>query len=149
MTDEKYNRLLQAAVPSKDVREYCEKLGRFFAPYELATLICQNSTLSYSQQDTLLAEIIPELKAETNAESKNIGGRYKNSYSSAEVAKEIEDKFHHSQGGGDEFPAKNDRGYDWWTTDGELVLEDPVYCSEVSFSVGSWIDVLDHYTPGE
>ncbi len=65
------------------------------------------------------------------------------------VAAEIEDKFHHSQGGGDEFPAKNDRGYDWWTTDGELVLEDPVYCSEVSFSVGSWIDVLDHYTPGE
>ena len=83
MTDEKYNRLLQAAVPSKTVREYCEKLGRVFAPYELATLICQNSTLSYSQQDTLLAEIIPELKAESNAEIKNIGGRYKNSYSSA------------------------------------------------------------------
>ena len=65
------------------------------------------------------------------------------------VAKEIEDTFHHSQGGGDEFPAKNDRGYDWWTTDGELVLEDPAYCSEVSFTVGSWIDVLDHYAPGE
>ena len=65
------------------------------------------------------------------------------------VAKEIEDTFHHSQGGGDEFPAKNDRGYDWWTTNGQLVLEDPAYCSEVSFSVGSWIDVLDHYTPGE
>ena len=65
------------------------------------------------------------------------------------VAKEIEDTFHHSQGGGDEFPAKNDRGYDWWTTTGELVLEDPAYCSEVSFTVGSWIDVLDHYAPGE
>ncbi|MDC7292774.1 MULTISPECIES: hypothetical protein [unclassified Butyrivibrio] len=65
------------------------------------------------------------------------------------VAAEIEATFQHSQGGGDEFPAKNDRGYDWWTTDGELVLEDPVYCSEVSFTVGSWIDVLDHYTPGE
>ncbi len=65
------------------------------------------------------------------------------------VAKEIEDTFHHSQGGGDEFPAKNDRGYDWWTTNGQLVLEDPAYCSEVSFSVGSWIDVLDHYAPGE
>lgn len=91
MTDEKYNRFIQAAVPSKEVREYCGRLGRVFAPYELATLICQNSTLSYSQQDTLLAEIIPELKAEPNAEIKNIGGRYKNSYSSAEVAKEIED----------------------------------------------------------
>ena len=30
---------------------------------------------------------------------------------------------------------------------GELVLEDPLYCSEVSFTVGSWIDVLDHYKP--
>ena len=66
-----------------------------------------------------------------------------------DVAKEVEEKFQHSQGGGDEFPAKNDRGYDWWTTDGELVLEDPVYCSDVSFTVGSWIDVLDHYAPGE
>ena len=65
------------------------------------------------------------------------------------VAAEIEATFQHSQGGGDEFPAKNDRGYDWWTTEGELVLEDPVYCSEVSFTVGSWIDVLDHYAPGE
>ncbi|MBO4823821.1 MAG: hypothetical protein J5487_00340 [Lachnospiraceae bacterium] len=65
------------------------------------------------------------------------------------VAKEIEDKFQHSQGGGDEFPAKNDRGYEWWTGEGkgELVLEDPLYCSEVSFTVGSWIDVLDHYKP--
>ena len=65
------------------------------------------------------------------------------------VAKEIEDKFQHSQGGGTEFPAKNDRGYDWWTAEGkgELVLEDPLYCSEVSFTVGSWIDVLDHYKP--
>ncbi len=63
------------------------------------------------------------------------------------VAQATEEKFQHSVGGGDEFPAKNDRGYDWWTNEGELVLEDPAYCSEVSFSVGSWIDVLDHYTP--
>ena len=76
---------------------------------------------------------------------KDMGGYSSN----PKVAEEIEATFHHSQGGGDEFPAKNDRGYDWWTTDGELVLEDPVYCSEVSFSVGSWIDVLDHYAPGE
>jgi hypothetical protein len=76
---------------------------------------------------------------------KDMGGYSSN----PEVAKEIEDTFHHSQGGGDEFPAKNDRGYEWWTTDGELVLEDPVYCSDVSFTVGSWIDVLDHFAPGE
>ena len=74
MTDEKYNRLLQAAVPSKDVREYCKKLGRVFEPYELATLITQNSLLSYSQQDVLLAELIPELRAEPNAASRTING---------------------------------------------------------------------------
>ncbi len=76
---------------------------------------------------------------------KDMGGYSSN----PNVAKEIEDKFQHSQGGGTEFPAKNDRGYDWWTGEGkgELVLEDPKYCAEVSFSVGSWIDVLDHYKP--
>ena len=76
---------------------------------------------------------------------KDMGGYSAN----PEVAKAIEEKFHHSQGGGNEFPAKNDRGYDWWTGEGqgELVLEDPAYCSDVSFTVGSWIDVLDHYTP--
>lgn len=62
------------------------------------------------------------------------------------VAKEIEDKFHHSEGGYvdgvNEFDAKNDRGYEWWTTDGELVIEDPVYCADVSFTVGEWIDSL-------
>ena len=90
MTEEKYNRLLLAAVPSKDVREYCAKLGRVFAPYELATLICQNTLLSYSQQDDLLAELIPELRAEPNASSKIINGIHRNAYSSAEVADEIE-----------------------------------------------------------
>lgn len=80
-----------------------------------------------------------------DAWGKDMGGYSSN----PKVAEAIEATYHHSQGGGDEFPAKNDRGYEWWTTDGELVLEDPVYCSEVSFSVGSWIDVLDHYTPGE
>lgn len=90
MTDEKYNRLLQAAVPSKDVREYCGKLGRVFEPYELASLICQNTFLNYFHKDALLAELIPELRAEPNAESKTISGIYKNSYSSVEVAEEIE-----------------------------------------------------------
>ena len=80
-----------------------------------------------------------------DAWGKDMGGYSSN----PEVAEAIEATYHHSEGGGDEFPAKNDRGYDWWTTTGELVLEDPVYCSEVSFTVGSWIDVLDHYTLGE
>ena len=36
--------------------------------------------------------------------------------------------------------------YDWWTTDGKLVLEDPEYCASVSFTVGSWIETLDKYS---
>ncbi|SDB42951.1 hypothetical protein SAMN02910298_02119 [Pseudobutyrivibrio sp. YE44] len=80
-----------------------------------------------------------------DAWGKDMGGYSSN----PEVAKAIEETYHHSEGGGDEFPAKNDRGYDWWTTDGQLVLEDPAYCSEVSFTVGSWIDVQDHYSTGD
>ena len=82
-----------------------------------------------------------------DAWGKDMGGYSSN----PKVAEAIETTYHHSEGGGDEFPAKNDRGYDWWTGEGEgeLVLEDPTYCSEVSFIVGSWIDVLDHYNPGE
>lgn len=90
MTDEKYNRLIQAAVPSKDVREYCEKNSRTFAPYELATLICQNTLLGYSQKDALLAELVPELRAEPDSIAKTISGVYKNHYSNSEVADEIE-----------------------------------------------------------
>lgn len=67
------------------------------------------------------------------------------------VAAETEKVYNHSKGGYDEngellYESKNDRGYDWWTTDGELVLEDPEYCSSVSFTVGSWIELLTKYT---
>jgi len=44
-----------------------------------------------------------------------------------------------------EVPAINDRGYEWWTnqeTGGQMVVEDPVYCAEVNYMVGSWIDSL-------
>ena len=40
---------------------------------------------------------------------------------------------------------KNDRGYEWWTTDGKLVLEDPEYCASVAFTVGSWVEMLTKY----
>ncbi|MEG2002414.1 MAG: hypothetical protein RR107_04905, partial [Clostridia bacterium] len=49
----------------------------------------------------------------------------------------------HSKDGGTEFPALNDKGYDWWTNQtagGKMVIEDPSYCSQVAFYVGSWID---------
>ena len=66
------------------------------------------------------------------------------------VATENEELHHHSTGGNDEsgatvFPAKNDRGFDWWKTTGKLVIEDPEYCAKVAFTVGSWIELLPKY----
>ncbi len=46
----------------------------------------------------------------------------------------------HSHDGGDEFPAKNDRGYDWWLNEGHLVVEEPTYCAAVSGAMSDWID---------
>ncbi|MDD2647209.1 MAG: hypothetical protein PHI27_02560 [Eubacteriales bacterium] len=46
--------------------------------------------------------------------------------------------------GVDTYPAKDDRGYEWWTSaeGGQLVVEDPAYCAEVSFDLGDWIDMI-------
>lgn len=46
--------------------------------------------------------------------------------------------------GVDTYPAKNDRGYDWWISaeGGQLVVEDPAYCAQVSFDLGDWIDMI-------
>ncbi len=46
--------------------------------------------------------------------------------------------------GVDTYPAKNDRGFTWWTAadGGELVVEDPAYCAQVSFDLGDWIDMI-------
>ena len=79
-------------------------------------------------------------------------GKDMGSYSyNPEVAKAIEATYQHSTGGMDangnvEFENKNDRGFDWWSTDGKLVMEDPEYCASVSFTVGSWIELLPKYT---
>ncbi len=85
-----------------------------------------------------------------SAWGKDMGGYSSN----PDVAAATEATYGHSKGGYDEagtlqFEAKNDRGYDWWTTDGELVLEDPEYCASVSFTVGSWIELLTKYSEGE
>lgn len=82
-----------------------------------------------------------------SAWGKDMGGYSAN----PEVATAIETTYNHSKGGYNEageveFAAKNDRGYDWWTTDGKLVLEDPEYCASVSFTVGSWIELLAKYS---
>ncbi|MBP0980756.1 MAG: hypothetical protein J5968_01000, partial [Oscillospiraceae bacterium] len=85
-----------------------------------------------------------------SAWGKDMGGYSAN----PKVAAENEAKFNHQKGGMAEdgttvkFAAKNDRGYEWWTTDGKLVLEDPSYCASVSFTVGSWIEMLTKYSAG-
>ena len=85
-----------------------------------------------------------------SAWGKDIGGYSSN----PKVAEENEAIYHHQTGGMAEdgvtvqCPAKNDRGYEWWTTDGKLVLEDPEYCASVAFTVGSWIEMLDKYSAG-
>ena len=82
-----------------------------------------------------------------SAWGKDMGGYSSN----PTVMAENEETYHHQTGGMAEdgvtvqFPAKNDRGYDWWTTDGKLVLEDPEYCASVAFTVGSWVEMLTKY----
>ena len=79
-------------------------------------------------------------------------GKDMGAYSSnPELATAIEATYNHSKGGYNEageleFEAKNDRGYEWWTTDGKLVLEDAEYCASVAFTVGSWIELLTKYS---
>ena len=82
-----------------------------------------------------------------SAWGKDIGGYSSN----PNVAAENEEIYQHETGGMAEdgttveFAALNDHGYDWWTTDGQLVLEDPEYCAQVAFTVGNWIETLDKY----
>jgi hypothetical protein len=81
-----------------------------------------------------------------SAWGKDMGGYSSN----PELAAKIEETYHHSTGGYvdgvNTYDCKNDRGYDWWTTDGKLVLEDPEYCASVAFTVGSWIEMLTKYS---
>ncbi len=84
-----------------------------------------------------------------SAWGKDMGGYSSN----PEVAKATEETYQHSKGGYDEngalvFEAKNDRGYDWWVGEGELVLEDPDYCASVDFTVGNWIELQTKYSEG-
>ena len=71
---------------------------------------------------------------------KDMGGYSAN----PKLAAENEAKYHHSTAGGDKFPAKNDKGFDWWAGEGkgELVIEDPAYCAMVSIDLGDWIDII-------
>ena len=83
-----------------------------------------------------------------SAWGKDMGGYSSNPV----VAAGTEETYHHQTGGSvagvHTLDCKNDRGYDWWVNEGQLVLEDPAYCASVAFTVGSWIEVLDKYSAG-
>lgn len=68
-----------------------------------------------------------------SAWGKDIGGYSSN----PTVAQGTEAKYNHQ--------ADGDKGYDWWVGEGGLVLEDPKYCAQVAFTVGSWIEMLTKY----
>ena len=80
-----------------------------------------------------------------SAWGKDMGGYSAN----PKLLAENEAKFNHSKGGFvdgvDTYPAKNDRGYEWWLNEGKLVVEDPEYCAKVAFTVGSWIELLSKF----
>ena len=80
-----------------------------------------------------------------SAWGKDMGGYSSN----PTVAAGTEEKYGHSKGGYidgvNTFDCKNDRGYDWWVNQGQLVIEDPEYCASVAFTVGSWIELLTKY----
>jgi hypothetical protein len=83
-----------------------------------------------------------------SAWGKDMGGYSSN----PEVMEATEKTYQHKTGGFvdgvDQFPAKDDKGYEWWITpgQGELVLEEPAYCASVAFTVGSWIEMLSRYS---
>jgi hypothetical protein len=80
-----------------------------------------------------------------SAWGKDLGG-----YSSNPVVAEgTEAKYHHSEGASANVACETtmDKGYNWWINDGKLVVEDPAYCASVAFTVGSWIEMLDKYSP--
>ena len=68
-----------------------------------------------------------------SAWGKDIGGYSSN----PTVAAGTEAQFNHK--------ADGDLGRDWWIGEGELVVEDPKYCADVAFTVGSWIEMLTKY----
>jgi hypothetical protein len=84
-----------------------------------------------------------------SAWGKDMGGYSSN----PKVMEATEATYNHSKGGYNEqgenvFDCENDRGYDWWVKEGRLVLEDPEYCANASFTVGNWIELLEKYSEG-
>jgi len=82
-----------------------------------------------------------------SAWGKDLGGYSSN----PTVAADTEAKYNHSKGASSKVACETtmDKGYEWWTTTGKLVVEDPEYCASVAFTVGSWIELLDKYNPAK
>lgn len=82
-----------------------------------------------------------------SAWGKDMGGYSSN----PKVMEETEEEYNHKEGGYvdgvDTYPAKDDRGYEWWTGDGHLVLEEPQYCADADWTIGSWIEGLTKWSP--
>lgn len=77
-----------------------------------------------------------------SAWGKDIGGYSSN----PTLAKQTEDKYKHAEGKADDgkvYDALKDKGYDWWKD--RLIIEDPKFCADAAFKVGSWIETLDIY----
>ena len=114
--------------------------------YSHYLFVTDNSPLPWTA--CALIAFITETVDGYSAWGKDMGGYSSN----PKLAAEIEEVYHHSEGGYvdgvDTYPAKNDRGFDWWSTNGKLVLEDPQYCNSVAFTVGSWIEMLTKYSAG-
>ena len=79
----------------------------------------------------------------TAAEGFSAWGRDIGGYSSNPVCNQDHSKDGYEDGK-NVFDSKNDRGYDWWVSPegGQLVIEDPAYCSQVAFDLGDWIDMI-------
>ena len=79
-----------------------------------------------------------------SAWGKDLGGYSSNPL----VAQGTEAKFQHSTGASSKVACETtmDKGYEWWTTTGKLVIEDPKYCASVAYTVGSWIEMLTKYS---
>lgn len=81
-----------------------------------------------------------------SAWGKDMGGYSSNPTVAAETEKIYQHKMGGHVDGVNTFDSKNDRGYEWWTEEGMLVLEDPEYCESVAFTVGSWIELITKYS---
>lgn len=68
-------------IPSKDVRDYCEKTGREFTLSEQATLVFNNPLLCFDEVDSLLEKILSSCGDEDFTECvPRVNNRFEDNY---------------------------------------------------------------------